>query len=163
MSSEPKQTTDHNGENGESNTPNFPSIFNDVIGPVMRGPSSSHTAGAFHIARMARSLLGGMPRRAVLIKARSRAVPFERSIHSKCLFRLSRCMAWHSRGNADRSGRQTSMAESATVEKQKPCGPYRLWILTSRRFSPAAWNDCWRIRYSVFGQRTTENASSVQR
>ncbi len=23
-----------------------PSIFNDVIGPVMRGPSSSHVAGA---------------------------------------------------------------------------------------------------------------------
>jgi L-serine deaminase len=25
------------------------SIFNDVLGPVMRGPSSSHTAGSFHI------------------------------------------------------------------------------------------------------------------
>lgn len=33
------------------------SIFNHVIGPVMRGPSSSHTAGAFHIGKMARSLL----------------------------------------------------------------------------------------------------------
>lgn len=42
------------------------SIFNHVLGPVMRGPSSSHTAGAFHIASMARSLLGGRPRRAVL-------------------------------------------------------------------------------------------------
>lgn len=42
------------------------SIFNHVLGPVMRGPSSSHTAGAFHIACMARSLLGGTPRRAVL-------------------------------------------------------------------------------------------------
>ena len=42
------------------------SIFNHVLGPVMRGPSSSHTAGAFHIARMARSMLGGTPRRAVL-------------------------------------------------------------------------------------------------
>ncbi len=41
-------------------------ILNHVLGPVMRGPSSSHTAGAFHIASMARSLLGGMPRRAVL-------------------------------------------------------------------------------------------------
>ncbi len=37
------------------------SIFNDVIGPVMRGPSSSHTAGAFHIGRVARSLLGEEP------------------------------------------------------------------------------------------------------
>ncbi|MCX5683147.1 MAG: L-serine ammonia-lyase, iron-sulfur-dependent, subunit alpha [Planctomycetota bacterium] len=37
------------------------SIFNHVIGPVMRGPSSSHTAGAFHIGAMARSLLGAAP------------------------------------------------------------------------------------------------------
>ena len=42
------------------------SIFNHVLGPVMRGPSSSHTAGAFHLGSMARSLLGGTPRRAVL-------------------------------------------------------------------------------------------------
>ena len=42
------------------------SIFNHVLGPVMRGPSSSHTAGAFHIGSMARSILRGTPRRAVL-------------------------------------------------------------------------------------------------
>ncbi|MCX7043873.1 MAG: L-serine ammonia-lyase, iron-sulfur-dependent, subunit alpha [Candidatus Sumerlaeota bacterium] len=42
------------------------SILNQVLGPVMRGPSSSHTAGAFHIGCMARSLLGGAPRKAVL-------------------------------------------------------------------------------------------------
>lgn len=42
------------------------SILNHVLGPVMRGPSSSHTAGAYHIASMARSLLGDRPRRAVL-------------------------------------------------------------------------------------------------
>jgi len=41
------------------------SIFNHVLGPVMRGPSSSHTAGAFHIASTLRSLLGGTPRRIV--------------------------------------------------------------------------------------------------
>lgn len=35
------------------------SIFNDVLGPVMRGPSSSHTAGSFHIGAMARSLMKG--------------------------------------------------------------------------------------------------------
>ena len=39
----------------------FISILNDVLGPVMRGPSSSHTAGSYHIARMARSLLGEEP------------------------------------------------------------------------------------------------------
>lgn len=36
----------------------FISILNDVLGPVMRGPSSSHTAGSYHIGRLARSLLG---------------------------------------------------------------------------------------------------------
>ncbi len=39
----------------------FISVFNDVLGPVMRGPSSSHTAGSYHIARLARSLLGQEP------------------------------------------------------------------------------------------------------
>ncbi len=37
------------------------SIFNDVLGPVMRGPSSSHTAGSYRIARTVRDLLGGDP------------------------------------------------------------------------------------------------------
>jgi len=36
-----------------------PSIFNDVIGPVMRGASSSHCAAALRIGRLARSLMGG--------------------------------------------------------------------------------------------------------
>jgi L-serine dehydratase len=40
---------------------NAVSIFNHVIGPVMRGPSSSHTAGAYHIAALVRSLLGAAP------------------------------------------------------------------------------------------------------
>jgi L-serine dehydratase len=38
---------------------NYPSIFNDVIGPVMRGPSSSHCAAAVRIGRIARDLMGG--------------------------------------------------------------------------------------------------------
>ena len=35
----------------------FPSIFNDVIGPVMRGPSSSHCAASLRIARICRDLM----------------------------------------------------------------------------------------------------------
>ena len=35
--------TDLPAEEGEPMS--FISIFNDVLGPVMRGPSSSHTAG----------------------------------------------------------------------------------------------------------------------
>jgi len=38
------------------NTP--PSIFNDVLGPIMRGPSSSHSAAANRIGRLARALAG---------------------------------------------------------------------------------------------------------
>lgn len=34
-----------------------PSIFNDVIGPVMRGPSSSHTAASWRIAYVCLSIL----------------------------------------------------------------------------------------------------------
>ena len=35
----------------------YPSIFNDVIGPVMRGPSSSHCAAAVRIGNMVRDLM----------------------------------------------------------------------------------------------------------
>ncbi len=41
----------------------FTSVFNDVLGPVMRGPSSSHTAGSYHIAVVVRQLLGDEPAR----------------------------------------------------------------------------------------------------
>jgi L-serine dehydratase len=41
---------------------NNKSIFNDVLGPVMRGPSSSHTAASFRIATICRSLLNGEPK-----------------------------------------------------------------------------------------------------
>lgn len=36
----------------------------DILGPVMVGPSSSHTAGAVRIGRMARVLLGEEPKKA---------------------------------------------------------------------------------------------------
>lgn len=39
------------------------SLF-DVLGPVMVGPSSSHTAGACRLGLMARAILGGTPDRA---------------------------------------------------------------------------------------------------
>lgn len=35
----------------------LPSIFNDVVGPVMRGPSSSHTAASWRIARTSLEIL----------------------------------------------------------------------------------------------------------
>lgn len=38
----------------------------DIIGPVMVGPSSSHTAGACRIALLARTMVGGQPESAFL-------------------------------------------------------------------------------------------------
>ena len=38
---------------------NIPSILNDVIGPVMRGPSSSHSAAAVRIGKISRDLMAG--------------------------------------------------------------------------------------------------------
>ena len=35
----------------------LPGIFNDVIGPIMRGPSSSHTAASWRIAKMSMDIL----------------------------------------------------------------------------------------------------------
>jgi L-serine dehydratase len=38
----------------------------DIIGPIMVGPSSSHTAGAVRLGRMARILLGEVPVKALI-------------------------------------------------------------------------------------------------
>lgn len=43
----------------------YSSVF-DIIGPIMIGPSSSHTAGAARIGRFARSLLNEKPDRAYI-------------------------------------------------------------------------------------------------
>ena len=53
----------------------FVSIFNDVIGPVMRGPSSSHCAAALRIGRLARDLLGGELREVLVEFDRGGALP----------------------------------------------------------------------------------------
>ncbi len=50
---------------------NQPSLFNDVIGPVMRGASSSHCAAAQRIGRLALSMMGGQIDR-VLVEFESR-------------------------------------------------------------------------------------------
>ena len=43
-----------------------PSLFNDVIGPVMRGPSSSHTAASWRIARVCLDILSEPLKRALV-------------------------------------------------------------------------------------------------
>ena len=44
----------------------YPSIFNDVIGPVMRGPSSSHTAASWRAARMSMDILKEPLKKAII-------------------------------------------------------------------------------------------------
>lgn len=51
------------------------SIFNDVLGPVMRGPSSSHCAAALRIGRLARDLMGGTIERVLVEFDRSGSLP----------------------------------------------------------------------------------------
>jgi L-serine dehydratase len=52
------------------------SVF-DMIGPVMIGPSSSHTAGVVRIARASLKLLGGIPEEAEIIFYNSFARTYE--------------------------------------------------------------------------------------
>ena len=44
----------------------LPSIFNDVIGPVMRGPSSSHTAASWRIATTCLDILNESLKKAII-------------------------------------------------------------------------------------------------
>lgn len=44
----------------------LPSIFNDVIGPVMRGPSSSHTAASWRVANISLQLLSDQLSNAII-------------------------------------------------------------------------------------------------
>ena len=44
----------------------YPSIFNDVIGPVMRGPSSSHCAASLRIGRICRDLMDSEIREVII-------------------------------------------------------------------------------------------------
>ncbi len=53
----------------------FVSIFNDVLGPVMRGPSSSHCAAALRIGRLARDLMDGEISKVLVEFDRSGSLP----------------------------------------------------------------------------------------
>jgi L-serine dehydratase len=55
---------------------NKSSVF-DMIGPIMIGPSSSHTAGVVRIARAAIRVLGGIPDKAVITFYNSFARTYE--------------------------------------------------------------------------------------
>ncbi|MFQ6115166.1 MAG: serine dehydratase, partial [bacterium] len=58
MSTKKKKETTAGRDSNKTHL-NYTSIINDVIVPVMRGPSSSHCAAAVRIGRMARDLMDG--------------------------------------------------------------------------------------------------------
>jgi len=47
------------------------SIFNEVIGPIMRGPSSSHTAASYHLGKIIRDLLDEAPKQVIISFAKN--------------------------------------------------------------------------------------------
>lgn len=51
----------------------------DIIGPIMIGPSSSHTAGAVRIGRYARNILGTEPVKADIYFSGSFAKTYKRT------------------------------------------------------------------------------------
>ena len=53
------------GAGGNTVPTQYPSLFNDVIGPVMVGPSSSHTAASVRIGGMVRQFCRGLPKEVV--------------------------------------------------------------------------------------------------
>jgi L-serine dehydratase len=57
-----------------------PDIFNDVLGPVMTGPSSSHTAGPARIGRLVYDLCGGIVRAEILY---SRTGSYAATLHGQ--------------------------------------------------------------------------------
>ena len=56
--------------------PEKSSVF-DMIGPIMIGPSSSHTAGVVRIAKASTKVLGGLPDEAEIIFYNSFARTYE--------------------------------------------------------------------------------------
>lgn len=50
----------------KSESKHTPSIFNDVLGPVMRGPSSSHSVAALRIGRICRDLMLETPEKVMV-------------------------------------------------------------------------------------------------
>lgn len=73
----------------------FPSIFNDVIGPVMRGPSSSHCAAALRIGRLACDLMGGRISRVLMEFDAKGSLAFTHASQGSDMGFFGGLMGWH--------------------------------------------------------------------
>jgi len=70
------------------------SIFNDVIGPVMRGPSSSHCAAALRIGRLARDLMGGVIDRVEIFYDNGGSLPMTHASQGSDMGLFGGLMGW---------------------------------------------------------------------
>ncbi len=69
-------------------------IFNDVLGPVMRGPSSSHCAAALRIGRIARDLVDGELSEVVVAFDRAGSLPTTHASHGSDLGLCGGLLGW---------------------------------------------------------------------
>lgn len=70
------------------------SIFNDVIGPVMRGPSSSHCAAALRIGRLGLDLMDGGLREVLVEFDRSGSLPTTHDTQGSDMGLFGGLMGW---------------------------------------------------------------------
>ena len=70
------------------------SIFNDVIGPVMRGPSSSHCAAALRIGRLALELMDGEIQEVLVEFDRSGSLPTTHDTQGSDMGLFGGLMGW---------------------------------------------------------------------
>ena len=82
----------------------------DIIGPIMIGPSSSHTAGAARIGRVARQLLGEKP-----VKELSRLYGITENNVYQIKFRTRRLLRKHGPRCFERALRKEGYATLAFV------------------------------------------------
>ena len=73
----------------------FVSIFNDVIGPVMRGPSSSHCAAALRIGRMSLDLMDGEIKQVLVEFDRNGSLPNTHDTQGSDMGLFGGLMGWN--------------------------------------------------------------------
>lgn len=114
------------------------SIFNDVIGPVMRGPSSSHCAAALRIGRLARDLMDGEILDVLLEFDRNGSLPTTHETQGSDMGLCGGLMGWEAAddrlpGSVEALRRAGVRLRFATVDTRDPHpNTYRLTLRNAR-------------------------------
>jgi L-serine dehydratase len=110
------------------------SIFNDVVGPVMRGASSSHCAAALRIGRLARDLMGGEIRDVLIEFDRKGSLPTTHDSQGSDMGLFGGLLGWEADDerlpNSDRAIREAGIGvriEIVDVDDPHP-NTYRLTL-----------------------------------